>query len=78
MDEEPINLIVAEALLKVFMKTKRNRKIVNNRIIVVKAQTQKEEEETVMYKQTRTNISVITVRGMAISIMNVTIDQKVE
>lgn len=78
MDEEPINLIVAEALLKVFMKTKRNRKIVNNRIIVVKAQTQKEEEETVMYKQTRTNISVITVRGMAISIMNVTIDHKVE
>lgn len=78
MDEEPINLIVAEALLKVFMKTKRNRKIVNNRIIVVKAQTQKEEEETVMYKQTRTNISVITVRGMAISITNVTIDHKVE
>lgn len=78
MDEEPINMHVAEPLLKEIMTRERNRRIVNSKIINVEAEAPEEEEEAIMNKRTRSNISATTIKGMSISIMNAIVDHKVE
>lgn len=67
---------VVEAPCREIMKIKKL--IINKQITVVEAEAPQEEkeEEVAMHNQTRTNICVTTVRGMAIPAMKATVDLK--
>lgn len=66
VDEEPIYVGVAEALLKAIMTRKRNRMIFNSQIITLEVEAQEEEEEDVRNKHRRSNSSAAMARGMLV------------
>lgn len=70
MDEERINVVMAEAFLKEIMTREKNKRIVNNKIIPVEAKAPEEEDEVIMRNQTRNNTSATIARGTDISVMN--------